>query len=155
MNCEPIKLFVDATDAAQKILHVQMEIPVKPGPLSLYYPEWIPGEHMPDGPIIQMAGLKFSAGGKAIAWRRNLVEMFTIHLEIPPGVSALEVNFDFLLSAPASGFSGGASATANLDVLSWNQVLLYPSGATIHDWTFIPSLKLPTGWQFGTALPVV
>jgi len=151
---EPIKLFVDATDAAQKILHVQMEIPVKPGPLSLYYPEWIPGEHMPDGPIIQMAGLKFSAGGKAIAWRRNLVEMFTIHLEIPPGVSALEVNFDFLLSAPASGFSGGASATANLDVLSWNQVLLYPSGATIHDWTFIPSLKLPTGWQFGTALPV-
>ena len=151
---EPIKLFVDASDAPQKILHVQMEIPVKPGPLSLYYPEWIPGEHMPDGPIIEMAGLKFTADGKTIPWRRDLVEMYTLHLAIPPGVTVLNVNFDFLLSAPATGFSAGASATANLDVLSWNQVLLYPAGATIRDWTFVPTLKLPTGWQFGTALPI-
>jgi predicted metalloprotease with PDZ domain len=151
---EPIKLFVDASDAPQKILHVQMQIPVKPGPLSLYYPEWIPGEHMPDGPIIEMAGLKFTADGKTIPWRRDLVEMYTFHLEIPPGVTALDVNFDFLLSAPAAGFSAGASATANLDVLSWNQVLLYPAGATIRDWTFVPTLKLPAGWQFGTALPI-
>ena len=50
--------------APQKILHVHMEIPVQPGPLTLYYPEWIPGEHMPDGPIIQVAGMKFSGGRK-------------------------------------------------------------------------------------------
>ena len=59
-----IRLAVDASQAPQKILHVHMQIPVKAGPLTLYYPEWIPGEHMPDGPIIQMAGLKFKAEGK-------------------------------------------------------------------------------------------
>ena len=60
----PIRIEVDATRAPQKILHTHLQMPVQPGPLELYYPEWIPGEHMPDGPIIDMAGLKFTAGGK-------------------------------------------------------------------------------------------
>src|SRR5277367_7055782 len=119
----PIRLMVDASQAPQKILHAHMEIPVSGGPLTLYYPEWIPGEHMPDGPIIQVAGMKFSGGGKTIAWRRDLVEMFSIHLDVPARVTTLVADFDFLLSGPASGFSAGASATAALDVLSWNQVL--------------------------------
>src|SRR5580692_98499 len=59
----PIRLLVDASQAPQKILHAHMEIPVSAGPLTLYYPEWIPGEHMPDGPIIEVAGMKFSGGG--------------------------------------------------------------------------------------------
>jgi predicted metalloprotease with PDZ domain len=148
-----IRLEVDASQAPQKILHVHEEIPVKPGPLTLYYPEWIPGEHMPDGPIIEVAGLKFSGGGKSIPWRRDLVEMFSIRLDIPAGVSSLSADFDFLMAAPASGFSAGASATASLDVLSWNQVLLYPSGFAARDLTFTPSLRLPSGWKYGTALP--
>ena len=60
----PLRLQVDASQAPQKLLHVHMEIPVSGGPVTLYYPEWIPGEHMPDGPIIQVAGMKFSGGGK-------------------------------------------------------------------------------------------
>jgi predicted metalloprotease with PDZ domain len=150
---EPIRLEVDASRGPQKILHSHMEIPVQPGPLTLYYPEWIPGEHMPDGPIADVAGLKFSAGGKAIPWRRDLVDMFAFHLEIPPGATRLGVDLDFLQSAPASGFSSGASATASLEVLSWNQVLLYPKGPPVNELTFVPSLKLPAGWRFGTALP--
>ena len=149
----PIRLEVDSSQAPQKILHVHEEIPVKPGPLALYYPEWIPGEHMPDGPIIEVAGLKFSGGGKTIPWRRDLVEMFSIHLDIPAGISSLEADFDFLLSAPTSGFSAGASATASLNVLSWNQVLMYPSGFAARELTFVPSLRLPAGWKYGTALP--
>ena len=149
----PIRLFVDASQAPQKILHARMEIPVTPGALTLYYPEWIPGEHMPDGPIIEVAGMKFSAGGKAIPWRRDLVEMFSIHLNIPPGVTTLNAEFDFLLSAPATGYSAGASATNSLNVLSWNQVLLYPKGFNIRDIMFAPSLRLPAGWKYGTALP--
>src|SRR6202046_2494398 len=149
----PIRLFVDASQAPQKILHVKMEIPVKPGPLTLYYPEWIPGEHMPDGPIIEVAGMKFTGGGKTIPWRRDLVEMFSFHLDIPAGVTTLNADFDFLLSAPAGGFSAGASATNSLEVLSWNQVLLYPKGFNIREITFAPSLKLPAGWKYGTALP--
>src|SRR5580698_9174383 len=154
-EAQPIHVAVDATNAGQKILHTHLEIPVQPGPLTLYYPEWIPGEHMPDGPIIQMAGLKFSGAGKSIPWRRDLVEMFSIHLDVPKDVNALEVDFDFLLSAVGSGFSAGASATASLDVLSWNQVLLYPKGALAKDIYFAPSLKLAIGWKFGTALPIV
>src|SRR5271156_1597278 len=150
----PIRLVVDASQAAQKILHTHLEIPVSPGPLTLYYPEWIPGEHMPDGPIIEVAGLKFSAAGKTISWRRDLVEMFPIHLDIPQGVTSLEADLDFLLSAPANGFSAGASATASLDLLSWNQVLLYPKGYTADAITFDPSLRLPDGWKFATSLPV-
>ena len=150
----PIRLQVDASRAPQKILRVHMEIPVSGGPLTLYYPEWIPGEHMPDGPIIQVAGMKFSGGGKAIAWRRDLVEMFSIHVDVPAGVSVLEADFDFLLSGPATGFSAGASATASLDVLSWNQVLMYPKGLPAKDIIFAPSLRLPADWKFGTALPI-
>lgn len=150
----PIQLVVDETAAPQKILHAQLVIPAKPGPLTLYYPEWIPGEHMPDGPIMNLTGLKFTAGGKPIAWRRDLVDMFAFHLDVPQGADAVDVQLDFLLSAPASGFSGGASATSQLDVLNWNQVLLYPQGPPARELTFQARLRLPSGWKFGTALPV-
>jgi predicted metalloprotease with PDZ domain len=149
-----IHISVDATQAPQKILHAKLEIPVQPGPLTLYYPAWIPGEHAPDGPVTDLAGLKFTAGGKTISWRRDLVDMFAFHLDVPPGENTLDVDLDFLLSAPASGFSAGASATAQLDLLSWNQVLLYPKGWTAAQLTFEASLRLPDDWKFGTALPV-
>jgi predicted metalloprotease with PDZ domain len=148
-----IRLAVDASSAPQKILHAHEQIPVQEGELTLYYPEWIPGEHMPDGPIINLAGMKFSAAGKMVSWRRDLVDMFAIHLQVPPGANLLDVDLDFLLSAPATGFSAGASATASLNVLSWNQVLLYPRGYAVHDLIFVPSLRLPPGWMYGTALP--
>ena len=67
----PIRIEVDETRAPQKILHAHLQMPVKPGPLDLYYPEWIPGEHMASGPIIDMAGLKITGAGKALAWRRD------------------------------------------------------------------------------------
>src|SRR5690348_960961 len=149
----PIRLEVDASRAPQKILHSHEQIPVRPGPLVLYYPKWIPGEHMPDGPIDNLAGLEFTADGKTIPWRRDLVDMFAFHLDIPAGVELLDADFDFLLSAPASGYSSGASATADLDVLSWNQVLLYPQGYAADQLTFVPRLRIPGGWKFGTALP--
>jgi len=148
-----IRLAVDASRAPQKILHAHLQMPVRPGPLTLYYPKWIPGEHEGDGPIANLAGLRFNARGKPVAWRRDLVDMFAFHLDVPDKADALDIDLDFLLSAPASGFSAGASATAFLDVLNWNQVLLYPQGYAASDLTFVPSVKLPAGWEFGTALP--
>src|SRR5215469_3007619 len=97
----PIRLFVDASRAPQKMLHSHLQIPVQPGPLVLYYPQWIPGEHSPGGPIINVAGLKLMAGGKELSWRRDLVDMFALHIDIPQGTNWLEADFDFLLSAPA------------------------------------------------------
>jgi predicted metalloprotease with PDZ domain len=150
----PMPLQVDATQAPQKIIHTRMAIPVSPGPLTLYYPKWIPGEHAPDGPIDNLTGLKFSADGKTIPWRRDLVDMFAFHLDIPQGVSVLDVKFDYVEPVETSGFTAGASATDKLVVISWNQNLLYPAGRSAEDIIFKASMKLPDGWKFGTALPV-
>ncbi len=142
------------TDVPRKILHAQMTIPVKPGELTLYYPEWIPGEHGPTGPIGDLAGLTFTANGHTLAWQRDDVNMFTIRIQVPEGVTSVDAKLEFLATASASGFSSGASTTANLALVSWNQVLLYPSGAPVNQICFEPSVKLPEGWKFGTALTV-
>jgi predicted metalloprotease with PDZ domain len=150
----PITLQVDATQSPQKIIHTRMSIPVSPGPLTLYYPKWIPGEHAPDGPIDNVTGLKFETNGKTIPWRRDLVDMFAFHLEIPRGARVLNVRFDYVEPLETSGFTAGASATDNLVVISWNQNVLYPSGRRAQDIILKASLKLPEGWKFGTALPI-
>jgi len=150
----PIAIAVDATDAPRKILHARLAIPVKSGPLTLFYPKWIPGEHGPTGPITDLAGLKFAAAGKTVAWRRDDVDMYAFHLDVPPGANKLDVTLDFLLPASAEGFSSAASTTANLAVISWNQILLYPEGYGSDDLTYTASLRLPLHWNFGTALPL-
>jgi predicted metalloprotease with PDZ domain len=150
----PIQLLVDATDAPRQILHARETIPVKPGPLTLLYAKWIPGEHMPDGPITDLAGLKISAHGAPIAWRRDLLNMFAFHLDVSAGTDSIEVQLDYLLTGPGQKFSAGASATSQLTLVSWNQVLLYPQGWPANELTFAPSLRIPTGWHFDTALPV-
>src|SRR6202042_2405400 len=93
---EAILVTVDATKTQQKLLHTHLVMPVKPGPLTLYYPKWIPGEHGPDGPIADLTGLKFEADGHNIPWQRDLLDVFTFHLEIPHGVTRLDVNYDFI-----------------------------------------------------------
>ena len=94
-----VSLAVDATQAPQKTLHTHMTMPVKPGPLTLYYPKWIPGEHMPSGPLGGIAGLRFLAGGSPLAWRRDLLDPFTFHLDVPQGVDHLQIDFDFIESS--------------------------------------------------------
>jgi predicted metalloprotease with PDZ domain len=149
-----IQLAVDATEAPRGILHTRLVVPANPGPLTLFYPEWIPGEHMPSGPIANLMGLKIGAAGKPLAWRRDLVDMFAFHCTVPEGADAVEVQFDFMSSVSSARFSSGASATEKLAVISWNSVLLYPAGWPIRDLSYQARLRLPTGWRFGTALPV-
>src|SRR4051794_6798494 len=149
---KPISISVDLTDAPRKILHAQLSYPVKPGPLTLLYPKWIPGEHGPTGPIDNLAGVTFTANGKPISWRRDDVNMYAFHLDIPPGVTTVDATLDFLATASPSGFSAGASTTANLCLLSWNELLLYPEGYSASEVRFAPTIKVPEGWKFGTAL---
>jgi predicted metalloprotease with PDZ domain len=144
---EAISLTVDATKTAQKWIHADLVLPVKPGQLTLYYPKWIPGEHGPDGPIADLTGLKFEAGGKTIPWQRDLLDVFTFHLEVPAGVTRLHAAYDYL--APE-----GFSATDKLLALSWNQVALYPAGTPADKLIYEAKLILPEGWKYGTALPV-
>jgi len=142
-----ILLNVDGTDNAQKLLRIHESIPVSSGPLTLYYPKWIPGEHGPDGPIDNVAGLKFEAGGKVIPWTRDTLDVFTFHVDVPAGASQLDASFDFIETE-------GYSATDKLFVLEWNEVLFYPAGAPSSQITFDPTLTVPDGWKYGTPLPV-
>jgi predicted metalloprotease with PDZ domain len=151
-----VTLSVDATNAPRKIFHATLKIPANAGDLTLYYPKWIPGEHAPDGPVVDLAGLFFKANGQTLKWRRDLLDGFTIHVDVPAGVSEVDAELDFLSPATfESGFSSGSSATAKLAVLSWNQVLLYPKGWKADEITYTASLKIPEGWKFGTPLPIV
>src|SRR5579872_160481 len=150
-----ITIFVDATSAARKIFHARLKIPASAGDLTLYYPKWIPGEHAPDGPIVDLAGLKFSARGQTLKWRRDLLDGFTIHVEVPSGATEVNAELDFLSPATfEGGFSAGSSATEKMAVISWNQVLLYPQGWKSDDLTYAATLKLPANWKFGTPLPI-
>jgi len=148
----PIQVTVDVTDAPRKILHAHLTIPAQPGPLTLVYPKWIPGEHGPTGPIDNLAGIVISANGQQIAWQRDDVNMFAFHLTVPAAATALDVKLDFLATAAASGFSAGASTSANLAMLSWNELVLYPEEKQAADIEFQPSARLPAGWQYATAL---
>src|SRR5579883_1595710 len=114
-----ITIHVDATDAPRRVFHVRETIPVKPGPFTLLYPQWIPGEHMPDGPIAQLVALEIQAGGHALAWKRDSVNMFAFHVDVPQGASALDVAFDFLSPPDSPGFTSGSSATTELAVMNW------------------------------------
>jgi predicted metalloprotease with PDZ domain len=148
----PVTLQVDATDAPRDILHARLHIPVQPGPLTLVYPKWIPGEHGPTGPIIDLTGLKINAAGHPVEWQRDGEDMFAFHLQVPAGADAVDVALDFLLPPNSGEFSSGASSTAKLLDLNWNQALLYPKGGNPHDLQYKVALLLPDDWKFGTAL---
>ena len=145
---QAVTLTVDATEASRNLVHTKLRIPVKPGPLTLVYPKWIPGEHSPTGPINNMVGLKLSADGKPIAWQRDDVEMFAFHCEIPQGVTVLDVAFDDA-SQPET------TASAKLARIKWNRLLIYTWGMNSDEITVKASLKLPAGWRFASALPVL
>jgi predicted metalloprotease with PDZ domain len=150
---EPIKLALDARRAPEKVLHAEMQIPVKAGPNTLVYPKWVPGEHGPTGPIVNLTGVEFFAGGKRLTWRRDLEDMFAFHVDVPEGTASLEARVDLVMPAPPEGFSSGASATTELDMVSWNQVVLYPKDTRSDDVQVSASLTVPRGWRCGTALP--
>src|SRR5512141_748391 len=117
----PIYLTVDATNAAKNILHVDETIAVRPGPFTLFYPKWIPGEHSPTGTINDMVNLQISADGKPIEWRRDDVEMFAFHLTVPARVNLLRISFDDV-SQP------GSTMTSELARIKWNRLILHARG---------------------------
>ncbi len=149
-----IQIALDATHAPRKIFHATLHIPAAPGKLTLYYPKWIPGEHGPTGPIQELAGLKFNANGKELSWRRDLLDGWTFHVEVPPGVASVEAELDYLAPAAQGIYTAGASATEKMAVLSWNTMLLYPAGFPSDAITFAASVRLPAGWKFATSLPI-
>jgi predicted metalloprotease with PDZ domain len=148
---QAIGLRVDLTDAPRNIYHAKLSIPVVAGAMTLVCPKWIPGNHRPSGPIAAVAGIHMEAGGKAVAWQRDDLDMYAFHLTIPQGARELNVALDAITSSDSAGASGPA-ASSNLLDLNWNAVVLSPQGADSDAVVFAPSVKLPAGWKFATAL---
>ncbi len=149
---EPTEIHVDMSRASQRIMHARLDMPVEPGPLTLLYPKYLPGEHGPTGPIAELVGLLIKANGKPIAWNRDSRDVFTFNVDVPAGVSKLEIELDYLPPRSIGMFGNGPATSDQVAVMSWNTLLLYPAGASIHDLIYRPSLTLPTGWDYGTAL---
>jgi predicted metalloprotease with PDZ domain len=144
-----VTLHVDASDTVQGIFRVRETIPVKPGALTLLYPQWIPGDHSPTGPINMLAGLKLTANGKALAWKRDKYNVYAFHLDVPEGVSSIDAEFQYLSGrTDADGFE----ITDRMMDMEWSKVSLYPAGFYTRGITYAPSMTLPHGWQLGTAL---
>jgi predicted metalloprotease with PDZ domain len=148
----PIALDVDASHAVQGILFVHEVVPVSAGPLTLVYPKWIPGEHAPNGPIANVAGLVVRAGGAVLPWRRDPVDLYAFHVDVPPGASTLDVTFEYL-GAQSGENSRARLSTPTIFTLTWNKVVLTPAAPDYSRVTIAPSLRLPSPqWAYATAL---
>ena len=145
-----VSLSVDLTNLNDRVLNVHETIPVKPGEITLLYPEWLPGTHSPSNPVANMAGLVATADGRRVSWLRDRVNMWAFHIDVPMGATTLELNFQYL--APVNPQQGRVS-TKIADV-TWNSVLLYPAGYFARRIQFAAELRLPEGWKFATSLEV-
>jgi predicted metalloprotease with PDZ domain len=147
-------LDVDATDAPLKILHATATMPARPGAMTLFYPKWIPGEHMPSGPIANLTGLHVLADGKELDWRRDLVEMHAFTVTVPAGARALTAKYDYVVPTGGGAFGSTASTNAKIAVINWYTVGLYPMGDSPAAITVTATLKAPPGWKHGGSLDV-
>jgi predicted metalloprotease with PDZ domain len=144
---------VDARDTARAIFRVKQAVPVAgAGPLTLLYPEWLPGNHAPRGPIASIAGLKISGNGKPIAWRRDPADVYAFHVDVPAGVKSLDVEFQHL--SPNEPNQGRVTMTPDMLNVQWEKMSLYPAGTFVRNIPIIAHITLPPGWNAATSLDV-
>ncbi|HPM56373.1 MAG TPA: hypothetical protein PK227_04460 [Thermomonas sp.] len=145
-----IRLEVDATNLNQRIFKVRQTIPVQAGALTLLYPAWVPGGHSPRNSIDKIAGLVFKAGDRKLVWKRDPLNVYAFHLDVPQGVSQITAEFDFL-SATGSG-QGRVVMTPRMLNLQFLTTVLYPAGHYAGRIMFDPRVTYPSGWTAFTAL---
>jgi hypothetical protein len=141
-----MKLIVDETQAFRRIAFVHEEIQVKPGPLALAYPRWIPGEHGPTGPIENLAAIRVRSGEVTLPWTRDPGDINTIRIDVPPHTNIVTVDFDALLENTISDHQL---------LLAWSTAVLYPLGIDKRELLIQPSIVLPPNWKQGSSLPVI
>ena len=147
-----IELSVDATDLSHHIFRIHEDVPVQQaGDFVLLFPEWIPGDHSPTGPLPALGGLIIKSGAQRLAWTRDVVQVHAFHINVPQGATSLSVDFDYL-SPLEDEKEGRVVMTPNMLDVQWNPEVLYPAGHFARQITLHPKLTLPDGWQFGTAL---
>jgi predicted metalloprotease with PDZ domain len=147
-----VKLTVDATDHVRHVISIHEDIPVVAGEkeLVLLYPQWIPGNHSPTGPISKIAGIVTTVDGTRVQWVRDRVNVYAFH--VPLGGGAKSVGLDFQYLSPLKRPEGRIEISNEIADMAWNTVLMYPAGYFSRDIPFDATLKLPEGWKYATAL---
>jgi predicted metalloprotease with PDZ domain len=145
-------LDVDASDVARGLYRVTQTIPVAPGTrrLTLRYPQWLPGNHAPRGPIAELVGLEFSAGGQPLHWERDRIDVNAFHLDLA-GASG-PVVARFVHTSPLRSAEGRVTMTPEMLNLQWEKMSFYPAGHHVRRIAITPSVTLPAGWNLATAL---
>ncbi len=148
-----LTLAVDATDLERRVITVHEEVPVNAeGETVLYYPQWLPGTHSPEGTLDRLSALVVKAGGTRVEWVRDPGDVFAFHIPVPPGTKQLSVDFQYL--SPVSPAVGRTEIAPTLLALDWNSVVLYPAGYFTRQIPVVATIKLPEGWSLATALEV-
>jgi predicted metalloprotease with PDZ domain len=150
-----LQLSVDATDLNHRVLHAVEKIPVTAGSQTLFYPEWLPGTHSTAfSSVRSLAGLRFTANGQTLTWTRDTVDMGEFHLEVPAGVTMVTAEFDFLTLSATQGDNARVTISPDIVDIEWHSVVLYPKGPSVSEIPIKVDLKLPQGFDFGSALEV-
>ncbi|HEX4051946.1 MAG TPA: hypothetical protein VHY19_13820 [Steroidobacteraceae bacterium] len=147
-----IRLAVDASDVLRRVEHVHETLSGVTPDTVLLYPQWLPGAHAPEGTIDRLAALRISASGAPLQWTRDPVNVFAFRVQVPRGVTNLQIDFDYL--SPTNAAVGDLEFSTNLLMIEWNEVVLYPAGYYSRQIPIQADLTLPAGWSFGTALDV-
>jgi predicted metalloprotease with PDZ domain len=153
-NPTTMTLDVDATDAPMKILHATMTMPARPGSTTLFYPKWIPGEHMPSGPIANLTGLHVFADDRELDWRRDLVDMNGFVIVVPAGARVARAKYDYVVAIAGGAFGTLPSTNAKIAVINWYTVGLYPKGIDPSAISVTATLTAPPGWKHGGSLDI-
>jgi predicted metalloprotease with PDZ domain len=145
-----LRVTVDASDLDRKVVHVTETLTSPATDTVLLYPKWLPGTHAPEGPIDRVAGIVVRAGAQTLAWSRDPLDPYALHVAVPAGTAAIDIAFDYL--SPTSSRTGTQEISRDLMFLEWNALVWYPAGYYARQIAVEPSLVLPGGWGFGTAL---
>ncbi len=154
---EPIRLRIDLSDAARHLVHVTEQVAVHPGTNDFWYPQWIPGQELPGGPIDNLTGLVFRAGradSAVVPWRRDLMDPFEFHVQVPDGVASLAIAFDVLEVPSRFNTIGTNVASSHLAMVEPSEVVLYPAHTPVNTIEVTPAIHLPATWRAATALRV-
>jgi predicted metalloprotease with PDZ domain len=138
-----IRLTVDATDIDRRIFNIKET-------MALLYPRWLPGNHSPTGRVEDIAGLTIYANGARVPWVRDPVDVFAFHMNVPAGATQLDLSFQF--TSPTDPPQGRVVVTPEMLNLQWTATAMYPAGYFVRQIMIEPSVRLPEGWQFATAL---
>jgi predicted metalloprotease with PDZ domain len=143
---------LDARDVSSKRVHTQLTIPAKPGPLTLVYPKWLPGEHGPTGPLESLIGVHIKANGNELAWTRDPYDMYALRVTVPAGAKQLDIALESGLATDGNGYSAAPTSSDQLAILPWNEFLLFPKGIDAEKVMIDASVTIPAGWQLVSPL---